>query len=544
MYIFSMRNLTIMACLLFIVSVTCFSCEESITVDIELGLDEKHDSIVQYDGISYQLSKQQPISFWNHANSKVYDFGKDAFCQFEISVTGKDGDTLHVSYGECLMDGHVDMNPGQTRRFGQVSIPLREGHHTYKPHIKRIPYSDDKYAILMPKEIGEVVPLRFIEIKKCQNYADLVVSRVVVTCPFNDNASSFHCDNEMLNRIWDFCKYSIKATSSFGYYIDGDRERRPYEADALINMLGHYAVDSYYDIGRRTCQYLIDKPTWPTEWILQTVIIAWNNYLFSGDKSLLIRNYEILKAHTLIELIDSSVGLVTTKKGQSNEFLSSINLKNEMSDIVDWPHSDDPEFIDSDFNGEDDGFVYTDFNTVVNAFHYKAVTLMAKIANVTGHKNDAIWFQRYSDKFKQVFNESFFDAQRGVYVDGIGTNHSSLHANMFPMAFDLVPEENIQKVADFIVSRGLACSVYGSQFLLEALYKAGRSDVALDYMTSEDDRSWYNMMREGATISMEAWGNKFKPNQDWNHAWGAAPANIIPFNLVGVYPLTPGAGGG
>ena len=38
---------------------------------------------------------------------------------------------------------------------------------------------------------------------------------------------------------------------------------------------------------------------------------------------------------------------------------------------------------------------------------------------------------------------------------------------------------------------------------------------------------------------MEAWGNKWKPNQDWNHAWGAAPANIIPFRLMGVRPLSP-----
>ena len=29
------------------------------------------------------------------------------------------------------------------------------------------------------------------------------------------------------------------------------------------------------------------------------------------------------------------------------------------------------------------------------------------------------------------------------------------------------------------------------------------------------------MIRVGSTITLEAWDNKFKPNQDWNHAWGA-----------------------
>ena len=48
------------------------------------------------------------------------------------------------------------------------------------------------------------------------------------------------------------------------------------------------------------------------------------------------------------------------------------------------------------------------------------------------------------------------------------------------------------------------------------------------------------MIRAGSTITMEAWDNKFKPNQDWNHAWGAAPANLIPAKLMGVEPLEPG----
>ena len=48
------------------------------------------------------------------------------------------------------------------------------------------------------------------------------------------------------------------------------------------------------------------------------------------------------------------------------------------------------------------------------------------------------------------------------------------------------------------------------------------------------------MIRAGSTITMEAWDNKYKPNQDWNHAWGAAPANIIPRKLMGIEPLKAG----
>ena len=102
------------------------------------------------------------------------------------------------------------------------------------------------------------------------------------------------------------------------------------------------------------------------------------------------------------------------------------------------------------------------------------------------------------------------------------------------------PEDKKAAVTNFVKSRGMACSVYGAQYLLEGLYNAGEAQAALDLMTSKDKRSWYNMIRCGSTITMEAWDNEFKPNQDWNHAWGAVPANIISRYLLGVRPLEPG----
>ena len=77
---------------------------------------------------------------------------------------------------------------------------------------------------------------------------------------------------------------------------------------------------------------------------------------------------------------------------------------------------------------------------------------------------------------------------------------------------------------------------------MEALYNAGAADYALDLMTATNDRSWYNMIKAGSTISMEAWDMRYKPNSDWNHAWGAAPANIIPRYLWGIQPKTPAFG--
>jgi hypothetical protein len=48
------------------------------------------------------------------------------------------------------------------------------------------------------------------------------------------------------------------------------------------------------------------------------------------------------------------------------------------------------------------------------------------------------------------------------------------------------------------------------------------------------------MIRVGSTITLEAWDLKFKNNLDWNHAWGAVPANVIPRGLWGIKPQTAG----
>ena len=44
----------------------------------------------------------------------------------------------------------------------------------------------------------------------------------------------------------------------------------------------------------------------------------------------------------------------------------------------------------------------------------------------------------------------------------------------------------------------------------------------------------------GSTIALESWDASLKPNLDWNHAWGAAPANIIPRRLCGIRPVKAG----
>lgn len=472
------------------------------------------------------------------------DFGKDAFAQLLLTLTSHvESDTVTIHLGECTKDGRLLRNPGGTTiRYRKCLLPLLKGTHTYRVKIEKDRRNTGGAAIKMPAYAGEVLPFRYCEIEGYSKPLEpSAVARETVHYPFDETASSFRSSNDTLNQIWELCKYSIKATSFAGIYVDGDRERIPYEADALINQLCHYGTDREYSMARRSYEYLLHHPTWPTEWILQAILIAWHDYMHTGDSRSLEATYERLQARTLLSLREEN-GLISTTTGlQTPEFLSSISMKSQIKDIVDWPHTKAESKI-WDVMGESDGFVFTNYNAVTNAFHYEALKLMGRIAKALDKQEDAEFYISEAEAFRKRYIRHFFDKEKGRFTDGLPseTKHASLHANMFALAFGLVPEGKEHGVVDFIHSRGMACSVYGSQFLLDALYEADDAEYALQMLTKTDDRSWYNMIRVGSTITLEAWDNKYKPNQDWNHAWGAAPANIIPRRLMGIKPLTPG----
>ena len=476
------------------------------------------------------------------------DFGKAAFGRLRITLSSPKTDTVIIHLGEHAENGRISRNPGGTIRYAFYKLPLMAGTHTYTVKIRpdrrntsATANESGVKAILMPDYAGEVTPFRYCELEGYQGVIrNSDVMRQSVHYPFNGQASHFYSSDTVLNQVWDLCKYSIKATSFLGTYVDGDRERIPYEADALINQLCHYSVDREYAIARHSHEYLIEYATWPAEWIMQSVLMAWFDYLYTGNPASLQRFYNDLKFKTLTALTETN-GLISTRTGkQTPEFLKSIHFKGKaIRDVVDWPQSG-VLGVGKESPGEADAFVFTDYNTVANAYHYEALKMMSLIADVLGKTADRDAYLKQAEYVRQQFNKLLLDKKKGYYNDGIDTDHSALHSNMFPLAFNMVPAKNNKTVTDFMRSRGMACSVYGSQFLMDAVYNGNDADYGLQLLSSTAERSWYNMIRAGSTVSLEAWDNKYKPNQDWNHAWGAVPANAIPRKLMGVEPLEPG----
>lgn len=508
------------------------------------------DATNEFSRYPLTASFQFPVSTINKGDGRYFfDFGKDAFAQLTFQLTSNETNTIWIEAGEACTNQHsVDSNPGQNIRYTKIPLLLKKGTHNYTIEWPANEKRNSRNPIKMPHYIGEVYPFRYVSISNFNGILlPKAVQRKVVFYPFDEQASSFTSSDTVLNQVWDLCKYSIKATSFTGCYVDGDRERVPYEADALINQLSHYGVDAEYSMARRSMVYLIFNPTWPTEWSLQNVPIAWYDYWYTGDDSFLKKYYTELQKKMLLALVEDN-GLISTKTNkQTPEFLQSIHIlkafdgKSDLKDIVDWPQPQNGYIgNEKQYPGETDGFVFSTYNSVVNAWYYQNLVLMQKIALLLNKPTDANYYGQLSTKVYQSYQQVFVDKKSGLIKDGDTTNHNSLHSNMFALAFGLVPQSNLDAVISFIKSRKMACSVYGAQFLLDALYANGQGDYALQLLTSTAQRSWYNMIRVGSTISMEAWDKLYKPNLDLNHAWGAAPANLIVRKLMGVEPLSAG----
>lgn len=496
----------------------------------------------------FQIEKKKPASFKKTSEDSYFiDFGKHAFGTLELKYKPEKSQILTIRLGEKLLNGKIDQNPGGTIRYQEVEMKVEPDKDTYLLKLVPDERNTNELAVAMPDSFPVIMPFRYAEISGIDdNFDPNDTKQLAYFNYFEDESSSFFSSDDILNQVWDLCKYSIKATTFAGYYVDGDRERIPYEADAYLNQLSHYSVDNEYAIARKTIEYFFDsKPTWPTEWQLHVAMMMYQDYMYTGNTELIEKYYERLKTKTLM-VLEVEDGFISTESSNHNvELIKKLGFRDttrRLKDIVDWPPKAKNFGGKGPIPGERDGYVFKRINTVVNGFYYHNMKIMAEFAELLNKPAEALDFQFRAAQVKKSINEQLFDEERGVYVDGVGTDHASLHANMILLAFDVVPESRKQSVVEHVKSRGMACSVYGAQYLMEALYNAGEDEYALELMTATNDRSWYNMIKIGATITLEAWDMKYKSNADWNHAWGAAPANIIPRGLWGIQPKTAGYG--
>ena len=470
-------------------------------------------------GAPVHLVEEPPAQITNVAPGVfLVDFGRVAFGNLRLIPPANAVGNITIHFSEALTNSHINRHPPGSVRYAQVTAVLAGAKSLVvaPPADKR--NTTQPQAVLTPPAWGVVLPFRWVEIEGWPGELrpEELRRQAAFASTWNDDAASFHSSDEMLNRVWELCRYSIKATTFAGIYVDGDRERIAYEADAYLTQLSQYYTDGDTQMARDTLDRLLAHPTWPTEWAAHVIFMAYADWRQTGETNWLAPRYAALKKKLHVE------------NARSDGLIVSSEQKIKRDDVIDWPP------------GERDGYVFTSLNTVENAFHLRALADMAELARALHQDADAADYTKRERIARAAFQKAFFDPARGLYRDGEATQHTSQHANLFPLAFGLVPAHDRSHVAQWLGERGMACSVYAAQYLMEGLFENGEATNALALITAPNDRSWRHMVESGTTITWEAWDQHYKPNQDWNHAWGAAPANLLPRYVLGVQSSAPG----
>jgi alpha-L-rhamnosidase len=431
----------------------------------------------------------------------LVDLGQEIAGGLHVRVNGTSGDTVTVRLGEQADGTAVVYHLLAGNTYSEVWT-LRDGWQD----IEHMGYRGFRWAQLITSDTS----------------LDLshAVQGVALHTDWHEDDSAFDCSDASLTRVWDFARYTIKATSLDVFQDTPTRERDPYEGDALIEQRSQYAVQRTYALARYSDSWLCRRPTWPAEYHLMSVLSAWADYLATGDPDHFGPDYSYYVARNFDADLGSD-GLVHKAPGESSQY---------NADLVDWP-------VD-----ERDGYVFTDVNTVINAFQYAAYATLSQVAGVLGNTADEAKYAGLAERVRAAINTVLLPAGADAYVDGEGTAHTALHATFYPVALGVPNAADLPALGEFLAAGGMACSVYAAQFLLDALFEAGQAGAAHALLTATGLSSWLHMMDDlDATITMEAWDPSIKPNTTFSHGWGSAPANVVMRQILGVQVAAPGA---
>ncbi|PKH44294.1 Alpha-L-rhamnosidase N-terminal domain-containing protein [Nocardioides alpinus] len=453
-----------------------------------------------------------PVRIVDKGNGNYFvDFGRTWVGGVQYDVAdGSAGDRVELRFGEVTSSPDtVRWELNTTNKYRDI-VTLKDGEQRLETWGMRV----FRYLEI----VGATEPVTSENLKA-----------LALVYPFDREASSFTSSNENLNQVYQLSKNSIESLNVNFYTDSWTRERTNYEADGYLQQLSSLYLMEDLSLGRYSMNYFKSNRTWPTEWPIYVVLSVSDAWRQTGNTEQVADYYDNLKAKLRPAWLEASTGLVRKTTGSNGS--SSCND----CDIVDWPTS------------QRDGYQFREYNTVINSLYYRATRDMAAMAEVLGKDADAAEFTAQADRLRTQINERLYDAEGGRYDDGMNaagarTGHYSVHASAFALAFGVPEDDQVARVAEFVDSRGMACSVYCAAFLVKGLYDGGNGQAALDALTDEGTSSWMNMIRLGAGSTMEAWDPSQKSNLTYSHPWAASPAFNVPSGLFGIQPLVTGYG--
>jgi hypothetical protein len=462
-------------------------------------------------------------------NLWIYDLGQNASIMPEISVKGTKGSYIRIIPAELIKpDGTIDRasatQDGIRPAWWQYTL-VSKGSETWFPQFF---YQGGRYlqVELFPAAGDTTLP---------------VVERLkgIVVHSSATPIGTFSCSNELFNRIYTLVRWAQRSNmmsimtdcphrEKLGwleqYHLNGPSLRYNFDLVTLFRKGMNDMSDSQLENGFvpniapeffiASTDELTDGFRNSPEWGSSFIIVPWQQYLFSGDISLLSRYYEKMKRYVAF--------LASTAKDNIINF--GLGDWYDLGPKAPW------------------GSQLTPIPLTATAIYYYDNQIMAQTANLLGKTEDAKFFEQQADAIRASFNKEFFKAEGGSYSTGSQT------ANAMPLFLGITEPQHRKSVVETIVSdirkRGNAFTSgdVGYRFLLSALAMEGYSSVIFDMNNQSEKPGYGYQLKMGATSLTEKWDAGVGDFGSQNHFMLGQINEWFFHDLVGIGVEPDGAG--
>jgi len=442
----------------------------------------------------------EPVEITTDEQGALLDFGQNLTGWLELTIRAPErGQEVSLEHAEALTDdGELSTTDLRSADATDSYIARGEDVETYQP---RFTYHGFRYARIEGYP-GAIEP-------------DDVTAKAIHT-PM-ERRGDFACADDALEQVQHNAVWGLRGTThSIPEDCPQRDERLGWTGDAQITaraLLFNFDALQFHEkwmrdhddatgrqgfVGDVIPNQVEEIPGDPT-WSVTRVMIPWYLYLHDGNRTVLERHYEQMKAY-----VEYWHGL--TEAGV---------LPGEVGRYGDWLAFE-----------ETDGRVGEPRELFCTAFHYQVTKTFARIAEVVGENRDSARYQERAATIRAGFNREFFDAEPAVY--GPGTQSSYAVA----LFLGLVPESQEADVVENLVAKveqdgtRLKTGFLGTRPLVLALAEHGHAELAYELISQPEQPGWVYMAEQGATTMWERW------DSDSQIGSGMNSLNHSPFTFV------------
>ncbi|MES2773109.1 MAG: family 78 glycoside hydrolase catalytic domain [Bacteroidota bacterium] len=459
----------------------------------------------------------------------MYDLGQNASVMPQVTINGKKGAFIRIIPAELLkQDGTVDR-----------SSATQDG---VKPAWWQYTLGEDGRASYFPKFFYQGG--RYLQVELFPAPGDTTLPAIdkltgVVVHGTADPAGKFECSNDLFNRIYALvrwaqrsnmmsvltdCPHREKMPWLEQYHLNGPSLRYNFNLNSFFTKALNDMADAQLDNGlipNIAPEFFHAGADWEKngfrnspEWGSSFIIVPWQQYLFSGDVTLMSRYYDRMKRY--LSFLD----------GATKDNIVTIGL-GDWYDIGPKPAW---------------GSQLTPTAFTATAIYYYDYEIMGKIAGILGKKEDAARFAQKQATIREAFNKTFYNTDKNNYATGSNTTCA------MPLFFNLVAPENRQQLLQKLVSdirqrnNSFTSGEVGYRFLLRSLSDGGHSDVVYD-MNNQSERPGYGyQLKMGATSLTEKWDAGVGSFGSQNHFMSGQINEWFFNDLAGIGPDETGPG--